>query len=66
MTVNEVVEAGIASDVIVAAGSGAALPVVGSRGHGGFKGILLGSVSRAVIEHVDSPVAVIRPAETDA
>jgi BASS family bile acid:Na+ symporter len=66
VTVNEVVEAGNPSDVIVAAGSGAALTVVGSRGHGGFKGILLGSVSRAVIEHVDSPVAVIRPAETDA
>jgi BASS family bile acid:Na+ symporter len=66
VTVNEVIEAGNASDVIVAAGSGAALTVVGSRGHGGFKGILLGSVSRAVIEHVESPVAVIRPAETDA
>ena len=66
VTVNEVVEAGNASDVIVAAGAGAALTVVGSRGHGGFKGILLGSVSRAVIEHVESPVAVIRPAETEA
>lgn len=53
---------GNASDVIIEAGEGAALTVVGSRGHGGFKGALLGSVSRAVIESVGSPVvAVVRP-----
>lgn len=64
VAVTEVIKAGLPSDVIVEEGKGAALTVVGSRGHGGITGMLLGSVSRAVIEHVDSPVAVVRPTET--
>ncbi len=64
VVVTEIIEAGHPNEVIVAAGAGAALTVVGSRGHGGFKGLMLGSVSRAVIEHVESPVAVVRPSET--
>ena len=45
---------------LLAAANGAWLVVVGSRGLGGFKGLLLGSVSNQVAQHAPCPVLIVR------
>jgi nucleotide-binding universal stress UspA family protein len=55
----EVVE-GHPSVVLVEASKSAALVVVGSRGHGEFAGMLLGSVSEFLSTHAHCPVVIIR------
>jgi nucleotide-binding universal stress UspA family protein len=58
------VEDGAAS-ALIAAGERADLLVVGSRGRGGFSGLVLGSISQQCAIHAPCPVAVV-PASWDA
>jgi nucleotide-binding universal stress UspA family protein len=46
---------------LLAAAQQASMIVVGTRGLGGFSGLLVGSVSRQLAEHCDRPVVVVRP-----
>jgi nucleotide-binding universal stress UspA family protein len=55
----EVVE-GPAALMLLRAASGADLLVVGSRGHGAFAGMLLGSVGQHCVHHATCPVVVVR------
>ena len=45
---------------LLTAADGAWLVVVGSRGLGGFKGLLLGSVSNHLAHHAPCPVLIVR------
>lgn len=55
----EVLE-GHAGERLISLSEDADLLVVGSRGHGGFMGLLLGSVTNYVVNHSVCPVVVVR------
>jgi nucleotide-binding universal stress UspA family protein len=57
----QVVHNDSAASALLEAAQAADLVVVGSRGHGGFPGLHLGSVPAQVISHAPCPVLVVRP-----
>ena len=58
--VRTAVEEGNPAEVLIERSKEADLVVLGSRGHGGFKGMLLGSVSQHLVAHAECPVVVVR------
>ena len=57
---------GQAADVLVNASGDADLLVVGSRGMGGFRELLLGSTSQQCAHHAICPVVIVRHLDTAA
>lgn len=56
---------GAPAEALVEASAKAEMLVVGSRGRGGFSGLLLGSVSQQCASHALCPLVVIRPCSSE-
>lgn len=59
LDVEAYVRGGRPADQLVEAARSATLVVVGNRGYGGFRGLLMGSVSQAVLVDSEAPVLVV-------
>lgn len=66
MQIEQRVVEGAAATVLIGAVCGDDLLVVGSRGHGGFAGLMLGSVSQQCAHHAPCPVVIVHPATPSA
>jgi nucleotide-binding universal stress UspA family protein len=64
--IEEVLVEGSAAKALMRASEDADLLVVGSRGLGGFKRLLLGSVSTQLAHHSRCPVVIVREDEEEA
>jgi nucleotide-binding universal stress UspA family protein len=60
VSVRSVALDGHTAEVLIGLSSSAQLVVVGTRGHGGFAGLLLGSVGLQLLHHADCPVLIAR------
>jgi nucleotide-binding universal stress UspA family protein len=54
---------GVPTRALIRYSAGAEMLVLGSRGHGGFTGLLLGSVSSACVAHATCPVLIVHNKE---
>lgn len=59
VTLTSVVREGAASHVILSEAESANIVVIGKRGHGGFLGLLIGSVATQVANHATCPVVIV-------
>jgi nucleotide-binding universal stress UspA family protein len=66
MLVQPRVKQGNPAHVLIEESADADLLVVGARGHGGFAGLILGSVSQHVTAYADCPVTVIHSSRRSA
>jgi nucleotide-binding universal stress UspA family protein len=65
VAVTSVVVQGSTAHVLIEHSAGAPMLVVGSRGTGGFIGLLVGSVAHQVLHHAPCPVLVVPAPKTD-
>jgi nucleotide-binding universal stress UspA family protein len=61
LKVHAIVIEGHPADALIDAAQDADLLVLGSRGHGGFTSLLIGSVGLHCVAHSPCPVVIVRP-----
>ena len=64
LEVTRTVVEGVPAQALIEASADADLLVVGTRGHGGFVGLLLGSVSQQCAHHSPCPIVIVPPSES--